>query len=190
MPRTKKKVPAQSSIRILVVDDEAGPRELLSCALSDKGFLVESAKNVEAACQLLDEKTFDLVLTDLKMPGLGGLVLLKEVKTRSPETLVILITGYASLRSAIEAIREGAYDYLTKPFQLDQLYIVVKNAVERIKLIKENNALLDSLKMIHEKGAHKTAATPMKNADHTTSLDLIQALRQQLLKVYARTDQN
>ncbi len=195
MPRGKKKVPAEQAqaIHILVVDDESSPRELLRTALSEEGFQIKTAKSGEEACQYIDKKNidkkkFDLVLTDLKMPGLSGIHLLKKIKERSPETLVILITGFASLRSAIEAIREGAYDYLTKPFQLDELYIVVRNAVERIKLIRENNKLLDELKKFHEDVAEEKGPNQIKTIDPTTSLDLIQALRQQLLKVYSRTD--
>lgn len=190
MPRNKQKVPVLPPVRILVVDDESGPRELLRSALTEKGFFVKTAKSGEEACQLFDDSPFDLVLTDLKMPGLSGMHLLKEIKTRAPETLVILITGYSSLRSAIEAIREGAYDYLTKPYQLDELYIAVKNATERIKLIKENNALLDELKKMHEKAIKKVTKNLDENSDHITSLDLIQALREKLLKVYARPDQS
>lgn len=188
MPRGKKKVLSEPPIDILVVDDESSPRELLRSALSEEGFKVKTAKSGEEACQCFDEKYFDLVLTDLKMPGLNGIHLLKKIKARSPETLVILITGYASLRSAIEAIREGAYDYLTKPFQLEELYIVVKNAVERIKLIRENNKLLDELKKLQEDIAQKMRSSTTHIIDPTTSLDLIQALRHQLLKVYSRTD--
>ena len=100
---------------------------------------------------------------------------------------MILITGFASLRSAIDAIRAGAYDYLTKPFQLDELSIVVKNACDRIKLIRENNDLLDQLKTIHEEASLEVLIPEVEDAKQTSSLDLIQSLRAQLLKVYSRT---
>ncbi len=172
---------------ILIVDDERGPRELLKSALIDKGYLVTVAKSGEEACQIFDKKQFELVITDLKMPGLNGLNLLQQIKRQSPETLVILITGYASLNSAINAIRQGAYDYLTKPFQLDELYIVVKNAVERIKLMKENNALLEKLQKIYKKRGIKSNEDTVNKSPHLGELDMIQNLRDHLLKVYTRS---
>ena len=181
--------PVDMPLEILVVDDERGPRELLQTALIEEGYSVTAAKSGEEACQIFDEKHFELVITDLKMPGLNGITLLKEIKTRAPETLVILITGYASLRSAINAIREGAYDYLTKPFQLDELYIVVKNAVERIKLIRENNDLLEKLNRLCENKTLESAQLQKQNNTDPSSTELIQSLRRQLLKVYARPGQ-
>jgi len=176
-------------IQILVVDDEHGPRELLQSALLEEGYEVSTAKSGEEACQIFGEKKFELVITDFKMPGLNGMKLLKKIKTRAPETLVILITGYASLSSAINAIREGAYDYLTKPFQLAELTIVVKNAVDRIKLIRENNALL-----IHLKEALEKQSRPLENIERQNDMqqnhsELLNALRTQLLKVYKRAGQ-
>lgn len=176
-------------LEILVVDDEPGTRELLQSALQEEGYLVTSAKSGEEACQKFDKKHFELVITDLKMPGLNGIDLLKKVKEHSPESLVILITGYSSLRSAINAIREGAYDYLTKPFQLDELYIVVKNAVEHIKLIKENNKLLEDLKKICEDRGLQVDAPIKRDGSSPDSLELIQNLRRQLLKVYTQAGQ-
>ncbi|NOY83843.1 MAG: response regulator [Nitrospirae bacterium] len=176
-------------IQILVVDDERGPRELLESALLEEGYQITAAKNGEEACQIFDENFFELVITDFKMPGLNGIKLLKKIKTRAPETLVILITGYASLASAIHAIREGAYDYLTKPFQLDELYIVVKNAVDRIKLIRENNALLMHLKQAMEKQMLPFENTEMQIGLQENNAELLESLRTQLLKVYNRSGQ-
>ncbi len=171
---------------ILVVDDERGPRELLKEALLDQGYQVTIAKSGEEACQIFDNKHFELVLSDLKMPGLSGIKLLKKIKIQSPETLVILITGYASLQSAIHAIREGAYDYLTKPFQLDELYIVIKNAVDRIKLIRENNDLLEKLQIICKEKELVSQENKTTSDPDTRSLEMIQNLRTQLIKVYGR----
>src|SRR3569832_908492 len=112
----------EEPIQILVVDDENGPQEVLRIALSSRGFQVKIAKSGNQACQMFDTEHFDLVLTDLRMPGMSGIDLLRTIRERSPETIVIFITGYASLDSAIEAVREGAYDYLTKPFRIEELY--------------------------------------------------------------------
>lgn len=178
-------MPGQESIQILVVDDEDGPQEVLRIALASRGFQVKVAKNGRQACQMFDAEHFDLVLTDLKMPGMGGIELLRQIRERSPETIVIFMTGYASLDSAIEAVREGAYDYLTKPFRIEELYIAVKNAVERIKLIKENKKLFDELKMVHQKMKENP---PDENlGGENRNLELLQALQRQLLQIYTRT---
>lgn len=178
-------MPGQESIQILVVDDEDGPQEVLRIALASRGFQVKVAKNGRQACQMFDSEHFDLVLTDLKMPGMGGIELLRQIRERSPETIVIFMTGYASLDSAIEAVREGAYDYLTKPFRIEELYIAVKNAVERIKLIKENKKLFDELKVVHQK---MKEIPPDENlGEENRNLELLQALQRQLLQIYTRT---
>lgn len=170
-----------------MVDDESGPRDLLESALSEKGFQVKTAKSGEQACQLIDETSFDLVLTDLKMPGLSGIELLKKIRQRSPEIHVIIITGYASLRSAIDAIRGGAYDYLTKPFQVDELYVVVDNAIERIQLIRENNKLLNQLRKTSKKIEAVLSPELWEGDDLSGNLEFLHALQKRLLTVYTRT---
>lgn len=184
MPSPKKTFPR---VRILVVDDESGPRNLLKESLSLKGYHVNTAKTGEKACQLIDEASFDLVITDLNMPGLSGIELLNKIRQLSPETHVIIITGYASLRSAIDAIRGGAYDYLTKPFQIDELYVVVNNAVERIKLIKENNELLAKLKMTSKKMEAFLSTDILEGSDLSGNLDFLHDLHKRLLTVYTRS---
>lgn len=101
------KMPEKEPIQILVVDDEDGPQEVLRIALASRGFQVKIAKNGQEACQMFDAAHFDLVLTDLKMPGMSGIELLRQIRGRASETIVIFMTGYASLDSAIEAVREG-----------------------------------------------------------------------------------
>jgi len=187
LPSNKKTLPAEEGIKILVVDDESGPRELLEEALSMEGYQVKTAKSGEQACQLIDETSFDLVLTDLNMPGLSGIDLLNKIRQISPEIHVIIITGYASLRSAIDAIRGGAYDYLTKPFQVDELYVVVNNAVERINLIRENNSLLHQLKKTSKKMEAFLSSDMMEGKDLSGNLDFLHDLHKRLLTVYTRS---
>jgi DNA-binding NtrC family response regulator len=175
----------EESIQILVVDDENGPQEVLKIALASKGFQVKVAKSGDQACQMFDGERFDLVLTDLKMPGMSGIELLRQIRERSPETIVIFMTGYASLDSAIEAVREGAYDYLTKPFRIEELYIAVKNAVERIKLIRENKKLFHELEAVHQK-MKEDPAQENPGAENR-NLEILQALQRQLLQIYTRT---
>lgn len=183
--RKVKRFQTEELPKILVVDDERGPRDLLETALSEKGFSVKVAKSGKQALQLIDAQSYDLVLSDLKMPDMSGLDLLRKIRERSPETLVILITGYATLDSAIDAIREGAYDYLTKPFQIDELYIVVQNATERIRLIKENKQLLEKLKGATQrlKEGGRVGEAP---EEEEKNVELLQALQRQLYQIYTR----
>jgi DNA-binding NtrC family response regulator len=136
--------------RILIVDDDRNLVSVLGSALADEAHHVVTCSNGLDAIQRCREKPFDLVITDIMMPGASGLDVIREVKKMAPETLVILITGFASLETAVSAIREGAYDYITKPFRLEEIRIVVKNALEKIQLLRENHRLLGELKEAYE----------------------------------------
>ena len=136
----------EETIRVLIAEDDDSLREILEDLLTQPGRILRSVKNGEEAIRLLRETEVDLVLTDLMMPGADGIQILKEVKRLHPEGMVIIMTGYASLDSAIEAIRGGAYDYIRKPFKLDEMEIVIHNACEKISLRRENQALLQRLK--------------------------------------------
>lgn len=131
--------------RTLIVDDDKRLLSLLQSLLVEEYHEVTVCDDGLEAIEKCRQEKFDLVITDLMMPGAGGLEVLKETRKIHPETLVILITGFASLESAIEAIREGAYDYITKPFKLEQIKIVVNNAREKIRLVRENRRLLEKL---------------------------------------------
>ena len=122
---------------ILVVDDEYQVRETLAGFLSAKGYLVDAADSGSCALELMKEKTYDLVLSDLVMKDIDGLDLLKESKTKYPESPFLLITGYASVDTAIEALRFGAYDYLQKPLNYEELLLKVKSALEVARLRRE-----------------------------------------------------
>ncbi len=132
---------------VLMVDDDEDMRATLSDFIGGMGLKVRTAADVPEARNLLANETppFDLVLADLKLPGGTGLDILKAAHARSAETLVTIVTGYASLETAMEAIHLGAYDYITKPFSLDEMGVQVRNMVERISLAKENARL--SLRM-------------------------------------------
>ncbi|HEY3347564.1 MAG TPA: sigma-54 dependent transcriptional regulator [Nitrospirota bacterium] len=127
--------------RILVVDDEKGMREMLSIMLGKEGYGVDLAENGQKAIKLLKEDIFDLVITDVRMPKLGGADVLKAVREFSPDTVVIMITAFATAGSAAEAMKEGAYDYIMKPFKVDEIKLVVKNALEKRRLLEENQLL-------------------------------------------------
>ncbi len=114
--------------KVLVVDDEPIMRDSICEALLLNGYDVTVAEDGIAARDILHRNEFEVVVSDIKMPGMNGLELLKFIKTVSPDTLVIIMTAFGTIESAIEAMREGAYDYLTKPFSIDQLEIVMNKA--------------------------------------------------------------
>lgn len=124
--------------KILVVDDEQSLREVLSIMLKRTGYAVTSVADGEEAIELLNRDIFDLVITDLRMPKIDGLEVLRAAKSASPETVVLIITAFASADSAVEAMKQGAYDYLTKPFQVDEVQLIIRNALEKRRLTTEN----------------------------------------------------
>ena len=121
-------------IRILVVDDEVGTREVCADFLSESGFELETATNGVEALSLLAKSSFQIILSDIQMPKMDGLTLLKEAKKLYPETEVILMTAYGGLPSAIEALHHGAYDYISKPFSSEFLLNSVRKCIDKIKL--------------------------------------------------------
>jgi len=120
---------------ILVVDDEAVIRRLLKGHLKNEGCRVMGAGDGRTASRMMEDESFDLVLLDIKLPDMSGLALLKEIQKQQPVVPVIMITAYSSLDDAVEAMRNGAYDYITKPFNLDELAITVNRALE-VKTLK------------------------------------------------------
>ncbi len=139
-------------IRILVVDDDADLRAALTEYISKMGVKVRTAGNLAEAQHLLQAEPvpFDLILVDLKIPGGTGMDVLRAAHTRCPESLVTIITGYASMETAIEAIRLGAYNYITKPFSLNEIGVQVRNMIERVTLSKENARLSIRLQELYQ----------------------------------------
>lgn len=133
------------NLNILIVEDGQTQREQLRDSLRSQGYHVTEAENGEKALQTVLEGHFDLIFLDYKMPGMDGLQVLKEVKRINPEIDVIIITAYGTVETAVEAMKVGAFDYLTKPVDLDELDILVKRVAERRQLIQENKLLRDDL---------------------------------------------
>jgi len=132
-------------INILIVDDDKTVADILKDFLSDSGSSVGVCYDGLAAVESLQKDVYDLVIVDLVMPKVGGLDILKYAKEINPDIIVIIITGYASLETAIMAIKKGAYDYITKPCKLEEIKIVVENAVDKIRLNREKSELLKKL---------------------------------------------
>ena len=134
------------NLKILIVDDDKKLLSVMKNILAEEGHDVSVCSDGLKAISICKEHKYDLILTDLMMPGANGLEVLKATRKINPGTIVILVTGFASLETAIEAIREGAYDYITKPFKLEEIKILVNNAWEKIRLSHENKRLIDELK--------------------------------------------
>lgn len=131
--------------QILIVDDEQNMRTVLGILLESEGYSVTLADGGKEGNKILDKEIFDLVITDLKMPDIDGFQIVKKTKELSPDSIVLVITAYGTTESAIEAMKLGAYDYIQKPFKNDEIRLVVKNALERHQLKKENNLLKNEL---------------------------------------------
>lgn len=127
--------------RILIVDDEDGIRDVLGMVLAAEGYLVKAASDGYAALAFMKQEPFDLVISDMKMPRMGGLELLASIVGEFTHTLVLMITAFSSTSDAVEAMKLGAFDYLTKPFKNDEIKVVVKRAIETVRLRRENREL-------------------------------------------------
>ncbi|WP_457643338.1 sigma-54-dependent transcriptional regulator [Persephonella sp.] len=124
-------------MRALVVDDELNIQEILSILLEDFGFQVDRASNRTTAEELINKNYYDLALLDLRLPDGSGIEILKKLKDRNPKTEVVIITAFASSETAVEAIKLGAYDYISKPFELNELRLLIRNVKNKLELEKK-----------------------------------------------------
>jgi two-component system alkaline phosphatase synthesis response regulator PhoP len=131
---------------VLVVDDEGPNRYSVSKTLQRVGYVVHEAANGEEALEMVSSQEYDVVLTDIRMPGIDGVELLRRIKENSTDSIVILMTGYASLGTAVEALRLGAHDYLIKPSSSADIRQSVARGVERAQNLKRRRRLLDTIK--------------------------------------------
>ncbi|MDX1764424.1 MAG: sigma-54 dependent transcriptional regulator [bacterium] len=152
--------------KILVIDDELPMREMLQRLLEDLGYRVQLAKNGHDGLAAFEAGRFHLVVTDFSMPGMDGLTLLREVKKREPHVPVVMVTAYATIDTAVEAIKAGAYDYITKPFDPDVIEITVKNALEHKQLVDENIQLKRRLSDVEKRSQIIGVSPRMKEVFH------------------------
>lgn len=131
--------------RLLIVDDELSMREFLAILLEREGYEVVTAADAATALSHLAAADFALVISDVQMPGLNGLALLERIKESNPETAVLLITAFSTTEQAVEAMKLGAYDYLAKPFKVDEVKLLVANALEKRDLRRENRQLREKV---------------------------------------------
>ncbi|MCX5911308.1 MAG: sigma-54 dependent transcriptional regulator [Deltaproteobacteria bacterium] len=131
----------KDSIQILIVDDQINTCKSLQAILKKSGYRSEYTLSAEEALGRVRGGAFDIVISDIRMPGMDGMRLLEELKKIQPHLVVIMVTGFATIKSAVDAIQKGAYDYLSKPFTPDEVRVIIQRAAEKIRLESENDAL-------------------------------------------------
>src|SRR5438045_2987732 len=130
-------------LNLLIVDDERSVREACREVAHSLGFCAHVADSAEQAHRMLDLQAFDAVLLDLRLPGAGGLVALRRIKERRPEAVVIVVMGYGTVQSAVQAMKNGAYDYVTKPFRLDELKMLLVREATHMWLKSDDSVISD-----------------------------------------------
>lgn len=135
-------------ISILIVDDEASVRDSLFNWFIEDGYEVQCAEDAKIALSLLESESYDIVLADIKMPGMDGLEMLKRIKTLKKDSIVIIMTAFATVDTAVQALKDGAFDYITKPFDPDDLSHLIRNASKQIMLSEENEILKEKVVLL------------------------------------------
>ncbi len=156
--------------KILVVDDEDYMREIVRAALEGAGFAVDEAADGAAALAMLRQYPYDVIITDLRLPGAPGETILQEALSIFPETIVIIMTGFGNIQTAVDAIRRGACDYLPKPFQLDELVMRVEKSLVERRLKSENSLLRSELQDKYQCSNLIGNSSPMQNIYRLVSL--------------------
>src|SRR3954471_822947 len=133
--------------RILVVDDEKVIRDMLADFLGMEGYIVRTAEDGTSALGELGRSHYDLVISDLKMPRMGGIALLDEIGKTAPDAVTVIMTGFGTVETAIDAMKRGAYDYVLKPFKLDEVVHVVQRGIEKRRMTAENMRLREALSL-------------------------------------------
>ena len=140
-------------LNLLIVDDERSVRESCREVAQTLGFATRIADSPEHCYRILDSTNVDVVLLDLRLPGTNGMEVLREIKRRRPDTVVVIMTGFATVQSAVQAMKSGAYDYVTKPFNFDELRLVLDRVMAHLQLATENKLLREQVKSRHGFGA-------------------------------------
>ncbi len=182
----------KSKFKILVADDAEMVREVIVKFLSEEGYSVVAASDGLAAIRLLRLEDIKLVITDFRMPGADGMEVLRSAMKINPKIAVVIVTAYGTLDTALEVMREGAYDYILKPFKMQELLIVVRNAYNRAILISENEELSNHLRETYRNleiirtlgGTKNTAITVdcLERIERLKELSIIDAAEAKILK--------
>lgn len=148
--------------QILIIDDERAIRKTLSEILSYEGYKVEEAADGEEGLRLAFEKSFDVILCDIKMPKKDGLELLEKLREQKPDIPVIMISGHGTIETAVEAVKKGAFDYISKPPDLNRLLITIRNALDKNSLVTETKALRKKVSKVDEMIGHSASIVQIK----------------------------
>src|SRR5690606_23999400 len=129
------------NVSLLIVDDEESVRDSLYNWFIEEGFKVECAENAKEALAMIEAGQFDIILADIKMPGIDGLEMHRRIRALNPDAIVIIMTAFASVETAVQALKDGAFDYITKPFDPDDLSHLIRNAAKQVEMKVENEVL-------------------------------------------------
>jgi two-component system, NtrC family, response regulator AtoC len=191
----------KKDFKILVADDDEIARDVISSLLSKEEYPVVTAKDGIEAIRILRLEGINLVITDLRMPGADGIEVLKYAVRKNPDIAVVIITAYGTLDTAIEAIKEGAYDYMTKPYKVQEILALAEKAFKRELLIQENRELIQHLRDTYRDIEVIKTIAGSKNPEITTSwierierlkgmnvltTDEVEILKERLVKGYGR----
>ena len=138
--------------KILVVDDEESMCKFMEIMLKKEGYSVSSSSDAAVALEQIKDENYDLVIADLMMPEMSGIELLSKARSVRPDLDFIMMTAFASVDSAIEALKKGAFDYITKPFKVDEIKIAVSKSLEQKNIVRENVQLKQELKYVKSRG--------------------------------------
>lgn len=155
-------------MEILIIDDEKGIRETMGTFLGEQGHAVRVASTGDEGLWLLEDRPAELVLTDLKMPGISGIDVLRHVRERWPGTEVVLVTGYGTMDDAVDALRLGAYDFLVKPVRLAQLEVLIRHCEERLRFSRDNRALREVVERLRDLNQRKEKFIALANHEIRT----------------------
>ncbi|MBE0617664.1 MAG: response regulator, partial [Proteobacteria bacterium] len=155
-------------MEILIIDDEKGIRETLGTFLREQGHAVRAASSGDEGLWFLEERVADLVITDLKMPGISGIEVLRRVRERWPGVEVVLVTGYGTMDDAVEALRLGAYDFLVKPVRLARLDLLIRHCEERLRFSRDNRELREVVERLRDLNERKEKFVALANHEIRT----------------------
>ena len=148
---------------LLIIDDEKSIRKTLTEILSFEGYKIEEAADGEEGLKKFKEKTFDVVLCDIKMPKLDGIEFLQKAAELNPDVPIIMISGHGNIETAVEAVKKGAYDYVSKPPDLNRLLITIRNAMDKGTLVTETRTLKRKVSKVQEMIGHSPAIQKIKD---------------------------
>lgn len=182
----------RKDFRILVADDDEIARDVINSLLSREGYTVITAKDGLDAIRMLRIEDISLVITDLRMPGSDGIEVLKQSVRTNPDVAVVILTAYGTLDTTLEAMKEGAYDYLTKPFKGQEIIFVVERAYKRALLLQENKELakqlrdtyrdLELLKTVVNKGSPEITASWIERIERLKAVNVLSEDESHILK--------